>query len=108
MNDFASAVGPETMIVPVLNGMRHMDLLSARFGAHAVLGGVCIVATEIDPEGRIRQLADVQSLTYGEQDGGSTPRLQKLDDTLRGAGLDAVLSGHILQDMWQKWVGCLP
>jgi 2-dehydropantoate 2-reductase len=104
MNDFASAVGPETMILPVLNGMRHMDLLAARFGVHAVLGGVCIVATEIDPEGRIRQLADVQSLTYGEQDGGSTPRLQKLDETFRGAGFDAVLSGHILQDMWQKWV----
>jgi 2-dehydropantoate 2-reductase len=104
MNDFASAVGPETMILPVLNGMRHMDLLAARFGAHAVLGGVCIVATEIDQDGRIRQLADVQSLTYGEQDGGSTPRLKKLDETLQGAGFDAVLSSHILQDMWQKWV----
>ena len=39
MNDSASAVGPETMILPVLNGMRHMDLLAVRFGAHAVLGG---------------------------------------------------------------------
>ena len=66
MDDFAAAVGHETMILPVLNGMRHMDLLAARFGAHAVLGGVCIVSTEIDQEGRIRQLADVQSLTYGE------------------------------------------
>ncbi len=104
MNDFASAVGPDTIILPVLNGMRHMDLLAACFGAHAVLGGVCIVATEIDPEGRIRQLADVQSLTYGEQDGRSTPRLRKLDETLRGAGFDSVLSSHIMQDMWQKWV----
>ncbi len=104
MNDFASAVGPETMILPVLNGMGHMNLLAARFGAHAVLGGVCIVATEIDLEGRIRQLADFQSLTYGEQDDGSTPRLRKLDEALRGAGFDAVLSGHIMQDMWQKWV----
>jgi 2-dehydropantoate 2-reductase len=62
INDFASAVGPDTMILPVLNGMRHMDQLAARFGAHAVLGGVCIIATEIDLEGRTRQLADVQSL----------------------------------------------
>lgn len=104
MNDFASAVGPETMILPVLDGMRHMDLLAARFGAHAVLGGVCIVATEIDQEGRIRQLADVQSLTCGEQDGSSTPRLRKLDGTLHGAGFDSVLSSHIMQGMWQKWV----
>lgn len=104
INDFAAAVGPETMVLPVLNGMRHMDLLAARFGSHTVLGGVCIVATEIDQEGRIRQLADVQSLTYGEQDGSSTPRLRILDETLRGAGFDAELSGHIMQDMWQKWV----
>src|ERR1700680_1113097 len=52
MNDFASAVGPDTTILPVLNGMRHIDLLIARFGKHAVLGGVCLVATEIDPEGQ--------------------------------------------------------
>jgi 2-dehydropantoate 2-reductase len=104
MNDFAAAVGPQTMILPVLNGMSHMDLLAARFGKHAVLGGVCIVATEVDHNGHIRQLADVQSLTYGEQDGGSTPRLQKLDETLRGAGFDAAISGRIVADMWQKWV----
>jgi 2-dehydropantoate 2-reductase len=40
MNDFAAAVGPDTLILPVLNGMRHIDLLIARFGRHAVLGGV--------------------------------------------------------------------
>jgi 2-dehydropantoate 2-reductase len=104
INDFASAVGPDTLILPVLNGMRHMDQLAARFGAHAVLGGVCIVATEIDLEGRIRQLADIQNLTYGEQDGRITPRVRRLDETLRGASFDSVLSSHIMQDMWQKWV----
>lgn len=104
MNDFAAAVGPETMILPVLNGMRHIDLLVARFGVQAVLGGVCLVATEIEQAGRIRQLADFQSLTYGELDGQSTSRLQKLDETLRGAGFDAAISNHILHDMWQKWV----
>jgi 2-dehydropantoate 2-reductase len=104
MSDFAAAVGRETMIVPVLNGMRHMDLLAERFGKRAVLGGVCLVATEIDSEGRIQQLTDFQSLVYGELDGQSTARLQKLDETLRDAGFDAAISAHILQDMWQKWV----
>src|SRR5208282_1232447 len=104
MNDFAAAVGPETMILPVLNGMRHIDLLSARFGKHAVLGGVCLVATELDEEGRILQLADFQKLIYGELDGPSTPRLEKLNQTLHGAGFDTVLSSHIMHDMWEKWV----
>jgi 2-dehydropantoate 2-reductase len=104
MNDFAPAVGPETMILPVLNGMRHLDLLVERFGKHAVLGGVCVVATEIDEQGRIQQLADFQKLNYGELDSQNSPRLQRLHDTMNGAGFDAAISTHILADMWQKWV----
>ena len=104
MNDFAAAVGPETMILPVLNGMRHVDLLTKRFGEHAVIGGVCQVASEIDDEGRIVQLADFQQLVYGERNGETTPRLQTLDATLQGRGFDARLSTNIMQEMWEKWV----
>jgi 2-dehydropantoate 2-reductase len=104
MNDFAAAVGPETMIFPVLNGMRHIDLLTKRFGDHAVIGGVCQVASEIDDEGRILQLADFQQLIYGERNGETTPRLQTLDATLQGRGFDARLSTNIMQEMWEKWV----
>jgi 2-dehydropantoate 2-reductase len=104
MNDFAAAVGPETMIFPVLNGMRHIDILTKRFGEHAVIGGVCLVAAEIDHQGRIVQLADFQQLVYGERNGESTPRLKALDATLQGAGFDARLSPEIMQAMWEKWV----
>jgi len=104
MNDFAAAVGQETMILPVLNGMRHVDVLTKRFGEHAVIGGVCQVASEIDDAGRIVQLADFQQLVYGERNGERTPRLQTLDATLQGRGFDARLSTDIMQEMWEKWV----
>jgi len=104
MNDFAAAVGPETMILPVLNGMRHVDLLTKRFGEDAVIGGVCQVASEIDDAGRIVQLADFQQLVYGERNGEMTPRLQTLDATLQGRGFDARLSTDIMQEMREKWV----
>jgi 2-dehydropantoate 2-reductase len=104
MNDFAAAVGPETMIFPVLNGLRHVELLAKRFGEHAVIGGVCLVAAEIDDEGRIVQLADFQQLVYGERNGETTSRLQTLDAALRGAGFGARLSTDIMQAMWEKWV----
>jgi 2-dehydropantoate 2-reductase len=104
MNDFAAAVGPETTIFPVLNGMRHIDLLTKRFGEHAVIGGVCQVASEIDDAGRIVQLADFQQLIYGERNGETPPRLQTLDATLQGRGFDARLSTNIMQEMWEKWV----
>jgi 2-dehydropantoate 2-reductase len=104
MIDFSAAVGQETMILPILNGMRHVDLLTKRFGEHAVIGGVCLVASEIDNEGRIVQLANFQQLVYGERNGETTPRLQTLDATLQGAGFDARLSIDIMQEMWEKWV----
>lgn len=69
LDDIAPAIGPKTMILPVLNGMRHVDLLEARFGKRHVIGGVCKVATTLDDRGRIIQLAGFQELAYGEMDG---------------------------------------
>ncbi len=104
IDDFAPAVGPQTVIFPVLNGMHHMDVLTQRFGEHAVLGGVCFVATETDSQGRIIQLADFQSLTYGEREGKKTSRIAAVHQAFSGAGFETAISGDILRDMWQKWV----
>jgi 2-dehydropantoate 2-reductase len=104
INDFAPAVGQETVIIPILNGMHHMDVLTQKFGEHAVLGGVCFVATEIDSQGRIVQLADFQSLTYGELDGKKTSRIEAVHQVFSGAGFEAAISTVILRNMWEKWV----
>ncbi|MGH7117581.1 MAG: 2-dehydropantoate 2-reductase [Acetobacteraceae bacterium] len=102
--DFAPAVGPETMIVPFLNGMRHVDMLRARFGAKPVLGGVCHIAAMLDADGRIVQLAKFQHLTYGEMNGIASPRAERLDHAMQSAGFEARLSRTIVQDMWDKWI----
>ncbi|MGA7624722.1 MAG: ketopantoate reductase family protein [Candidatus Acidiferrales bacterium] len=104
INDFAPAVGPQTAIFPVLNGMHHMDVLAGRFGKGSVLGGVCFVSTQVDSQGRIVQLADFQSLSYGELDRRKTSRIEAVDQTFRGAGFDAAISEDILRGMWEKWV----
>lgn len=102
--DFAPAVGPQTVIIPVLNGMHHMDVLAEKFGKNGVLGGVCYVSTKIDSQGRIIQLADFQSLICGELDGKKTSRIEAVHQAFQGAGFDTAISGDILRDMWQKWV----
>jgi 2-dehydropantoate 2-reductase len=104
LDDFAPAVGPDTMIVPMLNGMRHIDLLVRRFGERPVLGGVCVVASMLDPLGTIVQLNEMQELTYGERAGGASPRIRELDAVLQGAGFTARASEHIMRDMWEKWI----
>jgi 2-dehydropantoate 2-reductase len=104
VDDFTSAVGPETVIIPVLNGMHHMDVLTERFGENAVLGGVCYLATKIDSQGRIIQLADFQNIKYGELDGEKTSRIEAVHQAFQGAGFDTAISADVLRDMWQKWV----
>lgn len=102
--DMRAAVGPHTMILPLLNGMRHLDLLDQRFGADAVLGGLCLCVTTLDEAGRIVQMAPIARMAYGERDGSITPRVQALDEQMQGALFDARLSSEIMQDMWNKWV----
>ncbi|MGI3900619.1 MAG: ketopantoate reductase family protein [Janthinobacterium lividum] len=104
MRDMAPAVGPATTVLPLLNGMRHIDRLDETFSAEVVIGGVALVATQIDAEGRVVQLADVQQLRYGERDGQTTPRILAIDAALQGPGFDAGLSSSIVQDLWDKWV----
>jgi 2-dehydropantoate 2-reductase len=104
MDDFAPAVGKNTMIFPVLNGLRHIDLLTAKFGREAVIGGVCLVVAETDKTGRIVQLTDIQKLVYGEIGGGSSERMNALNSVMQGAGFDAQSSDNIMQGMWEKWV----
>ncbi len=104
VDDLAPAVGPSTMILPVLNGMKHMDRLVARFGEPAVVGCVCKIAAMVDDQGRIVQLTGLQSLVYGELSGQASDRTDRLDAMMQGAGFDARLSRTIEREMWEKWV----
>lgn len=103
MDSLAAAVGPGTSILPLLNGMAHLDALAARFGEAAVLGGQCAVSLTLDAAGAILHLNDTCSLTYGELKGGRTPRLDAVAAAFAGIA-DGGPSETILQEMWEKWV----
>lgn len=104
LDDLAPAVAPDTMILPVLNGMRHTDVIAARFSPGNLVGCVCKVATSLSDEGTIMQLAPFQDLAYGEIDGPVSARVAGLHEFMRDAGFDARASGNIVHEMWEKWV----
>ncbi|MFE0650862.1 ketopantoate reductase family protein [Streptomyces sp. NPDC059534] len=104
IEDVAPAVGPDTAVVPLLNGLAHIDTLNTRFGAPAVLGGVAKVVTTLDDSGDIRRLAPLAHLAFGEQDGTRSPRVEKIRAVLAGAGIDAPVPERIVTAMWHKWV----
>jgi 2-dehydropantoate 2-reductase len=103
IEDFAPYVSEATMILPVLNRMKHMDVLRSRFGAVHVLGGAARIATTLDEHGRILEQANFHDLAYGEWSGERSARIVALDELMRGAGFDARLSTDIEREMWEKW-----
>ncbi len=104
MASFAPAVGPATAILPLLNGMRHLDRLAARFGDERVLGGQCLISTVPDTHGRILHLNDTHSLTFGERDGTRSARAEAIAAAFSAGRFETRLSEAILQEMWEKWV----
>jgi 2-dehydropantoate 2-reductase len=104
IDSFAAAVGPQTLILPLLNGMRHIDVLQARFGTQAVLGGVCLIASTLNAQREIVHLNDVHAITFGELGGRIPARVQAIADTFSNAGFNVKASERILQEMWEKWV----
>jgi len=101
---FAAAVGPDTSILPLLNGMAHIDALNARFGAARVLGGQCVISATLDDAGHILHLNDMHSMSFGEQGGGRSDRLARVAAALSGAKFTAEPSEAIVLEMWEKWV----
>jgi 2-dehydropantoate 2-reductase len=104
MTSFAPAVGTETVILPLLNGMRHLDALGARFGGDRVLGGQCLISAALDPDGRILHLNEAHALSFGKRGGSHSARVEAIASFLSGARFEARLSAAILQEMWEKWV----
>ena len=97
-------VGPATMIVPLLNGFRHLDALVGSFGGKAVLGGLCGISATLDADGTIRHLGLPPRIVFGERAGGMSPRVEALAATMAGAKFEARASDDIVQDMWEKFV----
>jgi 2-dehydropantoate 2-reductase len=99
----APAVGPDTTVLPLLNGMRHLESLDARFGAGRVLGGSCFISARLE-DGRVIHVSDVHRLVFGERSGEQSPRVDAIAEAMTGAKFEAVTSDRIVLEMWEKWV----
>lgn len=104
IESFAQAVGTQTAILPLLNGMRHVDVLATRFGRKAVLGGHCLISSTLDADGTIQHFNDLHAITFGELDGGQSARTSSILAELSGTRFNVVVSDAIVAEMWEKWV----
>jgi 2-dehydropantoate 2-reductase len=97
------AVGSTTLILPLLNGMRHLDDLDATFGEARVLGGTCHLSVVLDEDGTIRHLSPYASMTQGPRTADQKEAAERLQKELERGGFEARYSDDIVATMWDKW-----
>jgi 2-dehydropantoate 2-reductase len=100
----APAVSGNTLILPLLNGLKHMDVLDARFGAAHVLGGLCHIGVTLDDDGTVRHLNTMQRFIVGPRDDSQTARAKAIHASIDKGGCGPSYSNAIMQDMWEKFV----
>jgi 2-dehydropantoate 2-reductase len=97
-------VGRETAVLPLLNGLVHLDRLDAAFGPGHVLGGVAYVGAGLLPDGSIRHWNRLSGIAFGERSGGVSERTRAIEALFAGTPVSAPANANILQEMWEKFV----
>lgn len=100
----APALADEARILPVLNGLAHLDRLDAAFGADRVLGGLCAIAATLTPDGVVRHLNKVHAFAFGDRSPEQREFCEALQTALSPAQFDLRRSEAIVHEMWEKWV----
>ncbi|MGK3865257.1 ketopantoate reductase family protein, partial [Enterococcus faecium] len=94
----------DTMVLPLLNGLNHLDILDAAFGKERVLGGLCHISVTLSPDGHVQHLNKLQLLTFGPRHESQQRLCEALLPEMKRAGFKVILSDNPLQDMWEKFV----
>jgi 2-dehydropantoate 2-reductase len=102
----APAMGKQSVIVPLLNGVRHLDVLTERFGRQRVMGGLTIINAALMPDGAIQQSQLRFNMTaIGELDGGPSPRCTAIKAAMEAGDVSVQVSDNITEMMWEKFFG---
>ncbi len=98
------AVGQQTIILPLLNGIAHLDQLDASFGATHVIGGTAHISATLAPDGTIRHLNRLSLVTYGERNAAMPrERCDAIEALFATAAFEQKRSPAIMQEMWEKF-----
>ncbi len=97
-------VGPDTMVVPVQNGVTAPDEIGAVVGPAHVVAGVVFVSSTVVAPGVVECKSEMNSLVFGESDGRASPRVAAFREVCRGGGIDARVSDSLQTEQWRKFV----
>jgi 2-dehydropantoate 2-reductase len=95
------AIGPETLVLSLQNGVENEEILAETLKTANVLGGMVYIGAELVSPGTVVHTFSGR-LVFGERNGERTTRAEHLEQIFLGAGLQAELSSDITATLWDK------
>jgi 2-dehydropantoate 2-reductase len=97
-------IGPETVILPIQNGIDAAERIGQFVRPNAVIGCTALLNGRIEAPGVIFHLALPSTLTFGELVGGASPRIEGIQATFEHAGFRAEVPPDVRVPIWEKFV----
>ena len=104
----APLLGPETIVVPLQNGVETVEQLSRVIGAEHVVGGLCSGFCFIVGPGHVRHIGGVTFIKFGELDGRRSARVEALREAFAAVRVDAEVPDDIRVALWEKLLLVVP
>jgi 2-dehydropantoate 2-reductase len=101
------AMRGDAHVMPLLNGLAHLERLGGEFGPGRVIGGTVAIPAHMTPEGEIQQLGPLHRIAFGPLPATSADaraKLEQLHALYRRTPLEAVLADDIMLELWEKFV----
>ena len=98
------AIGADTTILTLQNGLGSGGDLAAAFGRDRVMLGAAYVDASQTAPGVYRELGGVCRILLGEPDGGASPRGEALAARLGEAGIEAAVADDMRKTLWEKLI----
>lgn len=104
MDAIAPAMNGRCAVLPMLNGMSHLELLDRRFGHAHVMGGTCMINTMLGADGVIEHGDALHRIVFGERDDAQAGAATAFANALKGTTVEWERAEDIEQTMWEKVV----
>lgn len=103
IDTISPAVGNDTIVLPLLNGLNHFQKLDEKLNTDRVLGSFCYLSVTMDEAGKVHHLSSSHSLTFGARRSSQSALIKPLLEILSPANFNVKMSDDILTDLWEKF-----
>ena len=98
-------IGPQTLVIPLQNGVEAPGQLIEVLGEDAVLGGLCAIISFKAGPGHIKHIGANPLIRFGHLDNHADPRINTLSELFnRCDGVKSSIPDDIIVAMWQKFL----